>query len=253
MIADNYKVLIQCELYGYGSETLYGSEIQNEVTRQLNEEIEGIGGADIFREEMDAISMTESLYRLYLARDLMKYKLRDAILTAADKPADMITDQTAFHNWLLDGNCVYVQHVLLRFDEEKKEDITGNEQLANEISLKLRLKEKQIEDYVGTRLNDDLTKLAPYYIIPGLYDEALVDAAMELTRDRDASGAVKVGNDFYVLQRIEEPSGNLDSQLSSLFDSYLWAKIGEKTNQSEVKPVITLNEYGKSIDLVTIR
>ena len=251
MMSDNYKVLMQCEAYGYDSNALFGDEIQNAVTQQLNEEIENIGGEDSFREEMDAIFMTENLYRLYLARDIIKYKLRDAIVTSADKPEDMITDQTAFHEWLLEGNCVYVQHVMLRNDEG--EDAAANRLLASEISTKLRLKEIKIENYIGQSLNDDLTTLAPYYIIPGLYDEALVEAALELTRDRDASDAVEVGDCYYVLQRIEEPEGTLEGQISTLFDNYLWAKIGEQTNQSASKPSIVLNEYGQNIDLLEIR
>lgn len=251
MIADNYKILMQCEAHGYGSEMLFSEAIQSAVTQKLNEEINGIGGKDAFKEEMEAIHMTENLYRLYLARDIMKYKLRDAIVTSADKPEGMITDQTSFHEWLLDGNCVYVQHVMLRNDEG--EDTAANLLLATEFSHKLRLGERKIEDYVGSRFNDDLTTLAPYYVIPGLYDAALVEAALELTHDRDASGVVEVDDCYYVLQRVEQPNGALEDQITTLFDNYIWAMIGTQSNQSDIKPEIILNEYGQGIDLVTIR
>jgi len=251
MMADNYKVLMQCEVYGYDKETLQSDTVQTSVSQQLNEKIQSFESKDAFYEDMESFYMTENLYRLYLARDVMKYKLRDAIVTAADKPADMITEQSTFHEWLLDGNCVYVQHVMLRNDEG--EDAAANMLLASEISLKLRLKERQIEDYVGQRLNDDLTTLAPYYIIPGLYDEALVEAALDLTRDRDASGVVEVGDSYYVLQRIEQAEDTLENQLTTLFDNYLWAKIGEQTNKPDVKPEIILNEYGLTIDLLNIQ
>ena len=251
MMSENYRVLIQCETYGITSEVLFSDEIQDKVTKQLNTEIEGIGGKDTFLAEMEAIYMTEHLYRLYLARDEMKYKLRDAIVTAADKPDDLITDQNAFYEWLLDGNYAYVMHVMLRNDEG--EDKAANNLIATEISINLRLGKKTIEDYVGQRLNDDLTTLAPYYVIPGLYDEALVNAALELTHDRDASDAVEVGDCYYVLQRMEEPEGQLENQIATLFDQYLWAKIGEQSNDESIIPSISLNDEGKTIDLVAIQ
>lgn len=253
MMTDNYKVQMQCEAYGITSETLYGSEIQNKVTQALEKEIAEYGDRDAYIAELEAGYATEHLYRLSIARDLIKYKLRDAIVTDADKPADMITNETDFHEWLLDGNYVYVLHVMLHTDKDKNEDANINRILAGEVSLKLRLKEKTIEQYIGTDLNDDLTIQKPYYVIPGLYDEAIVDAAFELTSDRDATDVIEVGDSFYVLQRIEEPEGTLEEQLSTLFDNYLWSKIGEQSNNTEYQPIIVLNDYGKSIDLLSIQ
>ena len=40
MMRDNYKILMQCEVYGITSETLFGDEIQSKVSQTLNGYIE---------------------------------------------------------------------------------------------------------------------------------------------------------------------------------------------------------------------
>jgi hypothetical protein len=55
-----------------------------------------------------------------------------------------------------------------------------------------------------------------------------------------------------VLQRIEEPEGELDRQIGDLFDSYIWASLGGDSIVG-TDLTITLNDYGKSIDLTQIR
>lgn len=190
--------------------------------------------------------MTERLYRLYLARDFMKYKLRDAVLL--DEDAEVIRDQDAFYKWIRNGNGVYVQHILLRNDEG--EVVESNRIIAEEVSNAIKDGEYTIEDYVGTQINDDLTNAAPYYLIKGLYDEALTDAALRLYADGDVTDAIETDEGYYVIQRMEEPKGDLEGRISDLYDTYLWTAIGSTASDADAE--ITLNEYGKSIDLTKI-
>ena len=160
--------------------------------------------------------MTENLYRLYLAREQIKYKLRDAVL--ADESSTVIKDQQSFYGYLRDGNGVYVQHALIRNDAG--EDKETNRAIAKEISVALQNKEHHINDYVGNAyFNEDLTNVAPYYLVPALYDEALVTAGQRLYDVGDATDVIETEEGFWVLQRIEEPEGELDRQIGDLFDS----------------------------------
>lgn len=249
MLEQNYRVLLSCEAYGIGREVMESREIQDEVDRQFQSAADSFSSKKEFLADMEANYMTEHLYRLYLAREQMKYKLRDAVLK--DTNADIHRDQQSFYNWLSEGNCVYVQHIFIRNDEG--EDVNMNRLIAEEVSVSLQNKERHINEYVGNAFfNEDLTNVAPYYLIPTLYDEALVTPGLRLYSVGDASDVIETEEGFWVLQRIEEPEGELDSQIGDLFDSYIWALIGGDTAQN-VTVKVELNEFGKGIDLTQMK
>ncbi len=246
MLEENYRVLAACSVYGIGRDVLESEEIQSRVEAQYKSAIATFSSKEAFLADMESNFMTERLYRLYLARDFMKYKLRDAVLL--DEDAEVIRDQDAFYKWIRNGNGVYVQHILLRNDEG--EVVESNRIIAEEVSNAIKDGEYTIEDYVGTQINDDLTNAAPYYLIKGLYDEALTDAALRLYADGDVTDAIETDDGYYVIQRMEEPKGDLEGRISDLYDTYLWTAIGSTASDADAE--ITLNEYGKSIDLTKI-
>ena len=249
MLEQNYRVLLACAAYGIGKDVLESKEIQSEVDRQFESAVKSYPTKKDFLDEMESNGMSERLYRFYLAREQMKYKLRDAVL--ADENADIIRDQQSFHTWLTNGNCVYVQHVFLRNDPD--DDVEFNRRRAEEISVMLQNKEKHINELVGNGFfNEDLTNVAPYYLIPYLFDESLVVAGLRLYDVGDASDVIETEEGFWVLQRIEEPTGELDKQIGDLFDAYIWAKLGMDPTQG-VKIEITFNDYGNSLDLTTVK
>lgn len=254
MLEQNYRVLLSCAAYGIGRDVLEGSEIQNEVDRQMKSAEESFSSKKAFLEDMEANFMTEHLYRLYLAREQMKYRLRDAVLKDGD--TDLIRDQQSFYDWLRDGNCVYVQHIFKKKGENA--DIAGLRLFVKEISVSLQNKEHHISEYIGNTIgeknelfNDDPLNVAPYYLIPSLYDEELVNAGLRLYEVGDASDVIETEEGLWVLQRIEEPEGELDSQIGDLYDSYIWAKLGEDPTQG-VDVKIIFNELGESIDLTAM-
>ena len=246
MLEENYRVLAACSAYGIGRDVLEGEEIQSRVETQYKNAIATFTTEDAFYADMKSNYMTERLYRLYLARDFMKYKLRDAVLQ--DQDTDVIKDQDSFYKWLRNGNCVYVQHILLRNDEG--EVVETNRIIAEEVSNAIKDGEYTIEDYVGTQINDDLTNAAPYYLIRGLYDEALTDEGLRLYAVGDVTDAIETDEGYYVLQKMEEPKGDLEGRVAEFYDTYLWTTIGNTS--AGAQSTVTLNDYGKSIDLTAI-
>lgn len=249
MLEQNYRVLVACAAHGIGKDVLESPEIQAEVDRQVKSAADSFSSRDAFLKDMEANFMTENLYRHYLAREQMKYKLRDAVLKDGD--STLIRDQQSFYAWLREGNGVYVQHVFIRNDEG--EDVEANRLIATEVSLSLRSRERHIDDYVGNAFfNEDLTNVSPYYLIPSLYDEEIVASGLRLYEVGDASEVIETEEGFWVLQRIEEPEGELDRQIGDLFDSYLWAAIGTDTADG-VSVTVEFNDYGKSLVLSELR
>ena len=98
----------------------------------------------------------------------------------------------------------------------------------------------------------------PYYIVRGVYVEALEDAAFSLNTVGEVSQVVETENGYYVMVRMEESFGengenlSLLTKVTSLLDSYQWAKVEAYVDTYKKDLQIEWNEYGKSIDILTI-
>ena len=115
-----------------------------------------------------------------------------------------------------------------------------------------------ISTLVGSKVNDDLQNVSPYYIVRDVYTEALENAALSLSRVGDVSDVVETEDGYYVLVRMEESFGNsgenltLLTKVTALLTSYQWAKVEAYVETYKANLQIEWNEYGKSIDLLTI-
>ena len=69
----------------------------------------------------------------------------------------------------------------------------------------------------------------------------------------DVSSVVETDTGFYVFVEVEETEGTLENQLNNLFTSYRAAKTEDVVEEFKKNLVLELNEYGKSIDLLTIQ
>ena len=81
----------------------------------------------------------------------------------------------------------------------------------------------------------------------------LEEAAFEMREVGDVSSVVETDSGFYVLVRMEDDSQTFLSKLPSVFTSYQWAKLEELVDEKKQGISIELNDYGKSLDLLTIQ
>ena len=68
----------------------------------------------------------------------------------------------------------------------------------------------------------------------------------------DASAVVETADGFYVMQRLADTNDSLTTNAKDLLYSYQMAVLEDFINTYKEKISIELNEYGKSIDLLTI-
>ena len=149
------------------------------------------------------------------------------------------------------------QHILLRHNsEEEKEE---NREILEDARAKFLSGEWTLADCIN-RANDDLSNVAPYYLMRNVHKDVLVDAAVELDVG-DASEVIEMDGALYVIIRMEEsPIGGINGvtetplslQLTNLLSTYQWAIVGDAVESSKASLKIELNDYGKSIDLVTM-
>ena len=143
-----------------------------------------------------------------------------------------ITDEKEFEEWLLDGNGAYVQHFLLYHESDEEKE--ANREILEDAREKFMSGEWTLADCIN-RANDDLSNVAPYYLIRNVHKDVLVDAAVEL-REGDASEIVEMDGALYVIVRMEETpikgangvtETTLSLQLTNLLSTYQWEIVGD--------------------------
>ena len=164
------------------------------------------------------------------------------------KEGAFITDEKAFEEWLIDGNSAYVQHILLYHDNEEEKE--ANRAILEDAREKFTSGEWTLADCIN-RANDDLSNVAPYFLVRNVHKDALVDAAVTLEVG-EASEIVEMDGALYVLIRMEETpvvgmngasETPLSLQLTNLLSTYQWAIVGDAVELAKAN----------LIDLVTMQ
>ncbi len=247
MMLNNYAVLATCLDYGMTRESMFSEAINEAVQQQIDDTIEEYGSKSAFRADLEAMHMTENFLRFCLRVAYLENELK-YILTS--DLGFIETDPRPFLEWLREGNFVYVQHILIRNDPG--DDVEANRAKAEEIRSQIERGETRIEDIVGTKVNEDVMNITPYFLVRDVYVEELENAAFALYASGDVSEVVDTVDGFYVLVRMEYDEVELERQADDLLSSYQWA-IAEKISMSKKEEIsIELNEYGKTLDLLTI-
>ena len=254
-VKENYALLQACALRGVGRDVFEGKEIEAAVDEKMTELLAEYSSKREYKKALEERYATDSLFRFYFAMDEMKYMLH----TAMQKDGEFFTDEASFEAWLTDGNSAYVQHFLLTHesDEEKEE----NRIILENAREKLISGEWTLTDCIN-KANDDLTNVSPYYIVRNVHKDVLVDAAVSLEAADDVSEIIEVEGALYVFVRIaetetEDVAGNLQTtlslQLTNLLSTYQWAIVGDAVEAAKQSLNIEINDYGKSIDFVTMK
>lgn len=253
-IAENYAILQACAAYKIGRDAFEGKEIKAKVDQQIADLIAEYPSKSDFKDALEAGYATENLFRFYFALDEMKYMLHSAM----QKDGAFITDEAAFEEWLLGGNSAYVQHILLYYKTEEEKE--ANRTVLENAREKFRLGEWTLADCIN-RANDDLSNVAPYYLMRNVHKDVLVDAAVGLSVG-ETSEIIEMDGALYVIFRMEETPATgvegstetpLSLQLTNLLSTYQWAIVGDAVEAAKASLNIEKNDYGKSIDLVAMK
>ena len=253
-IAENYAVLEACAGYKIGKNAFEGKEIKKAVDQQIADLIAEYPTKSDFKDALKESYATENVFRFYFALDEMKYLL----YTAMQTNGAFVTEEKAFEEWLRNNNGAYVQHImLLHYSEEEKEE---NREILEDARQKFLSGEWTLADCIN-RANDDLSNVAPYYLVRGVHKDVMVDAAVDLDVG-DASEVIETDSGLYVIIRMEETpiqgaNGTTETplslQLTNLLSTYQWAIVGDAVEAAKANLNIQLTDYGKSLDLVAMK
>lgn len=245
MLCNNYAVLAACAYY-MPHASLDNKTIEAAVDREVEEAIESYGGKTEFAKGLREEYMTEHFLRFCLGVAELENEL---LYVLTDDLGIIESDTEAFAAWLDEGNCVYLQHVFIRNDEG--DDPEANRALAEEVRRML-IQGTDIGEFINSSVNEDSTNTAPYFFVRDVYIPEMEDAALALHEDGAVSRVADSGEGYYVFQRLPYEKSLLTAQLPTLLNSWQWAKVEDVVNEYKKDIKVEFNEFGASIDLLTI-
>ena len=246
-ILNNYAVLALCAQYGLTADRLEEPAIQEAVQKDIDEAVAQYGSKQAFRQALAAQFMTEDFVRFALAVAKLENEL---LYVLTDDLGVIFAEVGPFLDWLEAGNCVRVQHVYIRNDAS--DSVEENRALAQSVRTQL-MQGVDIGSFINSTVNEDTSNTAPYYIVRDVYVKEMEDAAFNLHHEGDVSQVIEVDQGFYVLVRMEDSEINRLTSAPSLLQSYQWAKLEAMVEEVKATLSVELNDYGKSLDLVTLK
>jgi hypothetical protein len=245
MMLNNYAVLKTAQYY-MPEEMINDSNLEEGVDEQIQAVIDQYGGKSEFRKELKNLHMTEHFLRFVLWVTLLENEL---LYVLTDDLGIIENDVEAFLDWLDEGNFVCVQHIFISNDpgDDPAENLATIEDIRQQV-----LDGADFNEFVGNKVNEDLSNAAPYFLVRDVYVKELEDAAFDLYRVGDMSDVIETEDGYYLMMRMEYDDATLLMQAQELLTSYQWAKLEAEVNSYRADLVLELNEYGKSLDLLAI-
>ncbi len=247
MMLNNYAVLAACSVY-MPEVPLDDKSIEEAVDADIEGYIASYGSEEAFREAMRKLYMTERFVRFNLTVAQIENEL---FYVLTDDLGLIMDDLNTFEGWLGEDNCVYVNHVYISNDPG--DSVEDNRALAEETRRQLASGEKTLSEIINSRVNEDMTNTAPYYIVRDVYVEEMETAAFALGEVGAVSEVVEVEGGFYILVRQEDSEAILKQKSAALLNSYQWAKVEEEVKKYRSTIQIELNDFGKTVDLVAMK
>ena len=209
---------------------------RKEVQEYVDETVDMCGGKTEYLEYLAANYMTDAVFRFYAGVLSCQYRYYDALATARDREA---------YDAVLAGEG-FIRTISIFVQNDAGEDVAANRRMAEEVVAAVR-SGASVEDYIGTRYNQD-TGNCDYYFMRGYMIEEYENAAFALAVG-EVSDVVEVENGFYVIQRVATEQGYFEDHLGDLKAMYLSCMMNGEIAAREAALSISWNELGNSLTL----
>lgn len=251
-ILANYAVLTLCDELnqntGDGTKfiDINGEEETKIVNNYINDTIDELGSRAAFRQALKKNYMTEDLYRFVTGVDVC-----ESILFNYYCSIGLIDDSYDAGIKYIEENFIRTVHVYI--ENDKDEDVEANRALAVAVREKL-LAGENMADLIKKYGEDTyISAENGYYFTHNTYSEAYESAAFALEIDQ-ISDVVETYSGFYVIQRLPLDTGyillNYDATLKN---QYLLAEFDKYLEECKATLSFELNDYGKSLDMITMK
>ena len=251
---ENYIILTTCRNLSIPTES---DEMDEYVDGQMKELRNSFDSDQEYEAWMEEHWMTEHYMRFsigvsYLESAIYYTLLDNDLYTFRQDNIREFMDYVEFS-----GNYVRTIHVYI--ENVEGEDPSENLAKAQDISDALQdladFNERRalMSEYIGSVVNDDLLSISGdgYYFTQGEMDEDYERAAFNLEIGEVSEPVVCSGGTF-VIMRLSPESEYIEKNAQNLLNNYHSVALGIYEEQYRADCVVEFNEYGQSIDLVTM-
>jgi hypothetical protein len=238
----NYAVLAHCKTFMID---INHEAIQEAVQQTIDEMVDDLGGRKKYIQGLKELYLTDHLVRFTIGTDLCQNELMYAMMDL-----DLIiSNQLDFLTYAQEGGFCAVYQIFIENNEG--ESIEDNRARAEEVLEKIERGE-EFTDLIGSSYNEDVMMVStPYYFTRGEYAEEYEDAAFDLEIG-EVSDIIQLEEGFYILQRQPLEQDYLVNNLGELLQRYQYAQVETLVRDLQKDIVVELNDFGKSINLLTI-
>ena len=251
---ENYVVLSTCRQLGIPTES---KDMDQYVDQKMDELRAEFDTKKEYEAWLDEVWMTEHYLRFsieisYLESAIYFTLLDNDLYTYRHDNIGEFLDYVEFS-----GDYVRTLHVYI--ENVEGEDPAANLAKAHEVSDTLRAivdeqeRRAKLSEYIGSSLNDDLQTITGdgYYFTRREMDEEYEEAAFDLELWGVSEPVVCKGGNF-VIMRLPMEEEYIVKNAQNLLNNYHSVCLSIYEDQFRPECVVVFNEYGQSIDILTI-
>ncbi|MBQ7909798.1 MAG: SurA N-terminal domain-containing protein [Clostridia bacterium] len=254
-LSQNYVVLSACRNLGIKTE---GADIDKYVDSEMKKLREAFDSQKEYEAWLAEHWMTEHYMRFSIGVSYLESALYYTLL---DNGMLRYTLENAadFRDYV-ENSGDYVRTIHVFIENVEGEEPAANLAEAKKISDALRAVEdpqqrrELMSEYIGSKVNDDLLAVTGdgYYFTRGEMDLAYEEASFGLAMGEVSEPVVCSGGNF-VIMRLYPDAEYIKKNVEDLLDSYHGVAVGLYEDQFREECEIFWNEYGESIDILTLK
>jgi hypothetical protein len=254
-LSQNYVVLSACRNLGIKTE---GADIDRYVDSEMKKLRDAFDSQKEYEAWLSEHWMTEHYMRFSIGVSYLESALYYTLL---ENGMFLYTLENAadFRDYV-ENSGDYVRTIHVFIENVEGEEPAANLAEAKKISNALRAVEdpqqrrEMMSDYIGSKVNDDLMTVTGdgYYFTRGEMDLAYEEAAFGLAMGEVSEPVVCSGGNF-VIMRLYPEAEYIKKNVEDLLDGYHGVAVGLYEDQFRGDCKIFWNEYGESIDILTLK
>ena len=243
-ITSNYAVLALCDEVQISHTD---KVIEEAVSAEVAATIDEFGSKKEYKTQLAAEYLTDHLYRFILAVSICESEL---YYVYTDDLGLIEEDENVIYDKIMSDEFARTLHIYI--ENNAGESVEENRAKAEDI-LKQYREGTAFNTLIGRHSEDFyMTTTNGYYFTHGEMVKEYEEAAFALAID-EVSEVVETASGFYIIHRLAPDANYVMKNLTELILQYQYAMLYNMIDEKQAELAIELNDFGKSLDLTTLK